>query len=59
MKFSLLKSSYEYFIKPLKDVKQEQNPAKSIWLSVLLNFFSITSPNRNEPNRETTKKLLR
>ena len=48
---------YSRWIKPLKDVKQEQKPVNKISLFDLLVGLEITNPYKKEPIIET-KKLL-
>ena len=51
-------SLYKKYIKPLKVVQLEQKPLKTILLAELFNFFAITKPKKNEPEREIIKRLL-
>ena len=51
-------SSYKKYIKPLIDVKQEQNPVNKTILKGLFNLCAITKPKKNEPIIEITKLLL-
>ena len=44
-----LKRSYKKYIKPLKEVKQAQNPLKKRVLMDWLNFLDIIKPKTNEP----------
>ena len=54
----LFKILYKKNINPLKDVKQEKKPLKTIFSFEKLNLFAKIKPTRNDPITETIKLLF-
>ena len=48
---------YKKYINPLKDVKQDKKPLRSIFLLELLNLLLIIKPRKNDPSIEIIKLL--
>ena len=49
---------YRKYINPLKEVKQEKKPLKTIFSFESLNPFAIKTPKNNDPIIETIKLLF-